>query len=328
MPTNEFGRRAFLTTAAASALAVAAARTASHVNAGPAGPVTISHTFGQTTIPGVPNRVISAGFTEHDDLLAVGMVPVAVTKWFGDEPNAVWPWARSRLNRIQPVVLSLYDNGFQYDRIAALDPDLIVATNAGVDQDSYERLSAIAPTVPSTGEQWFEPWKAQATTIGQAVSQADRMNSLISQVDQKFAAVAQSHPQFNGKKVLLLQGTIWQDSVTATLPGWRTEFLTQMGFRIPDSINAFAKDDHRALVPPEQIVPVLNDADVLIWTTESDADQAALLADPAIQQLNATAQNRNVFTDKDLAGAIAFSSPISLPVVADRLPPMLSSALR
>jgi iron complex transport system substrate-binding protein len=35
-----------------------------------------------------------------------------------------------------------------------------------------------------------------------------------------------------------------------------------------------------------------------------------------------------VFTGKDLAGAIAFSSVLSLPVVADQLPPMLSTALR
>jgi iron complex transport system substrate-binding protein len=115
--------------------------------------------------------------------------------------------------------------------------------------------------------------------------------------------------------------------VVATLPGWRTDFLTQMGLQIPDGINAFTVDEHRAFVPRDQIVPVLNTADVLIWTTESDNDQAGLLADPAIQQLDATAQNRNVFTGKELAGAIAFSSPLSLPVVADQLPQLLSTAI-
>jgi iron complex transport system substrate-binding protein len=65
----------------------------------------------------------------------------------------------------------------------------------------------------------------------------------------------------------------------------------------------------------------------LIWTTESDADQAELQADPAVQQLKATAQNRNVFTGENLGGAIAFSSPLSLPVVAEQLPPMVTKAL-
>jgi len=115
--------------------------------------------------------------------------------------------------------------------------------------------------------------------------------------------------------------------VGATLPGWRTDFLTQMGFRIPNSINAFAIDDHRAFIPRDQIVPVLNTADVLIWTTQSEADEAGLRADPTLQQLTATAQNRNVFTGKELAGAIAFSSPLSLPAVADQLPPLVNAAL-
>lgn len=61
------------------------------------GSVTIRHVFGETKIPGPPQRVVSAGFTEQDDLLALGVVPVAVTEWFGGEPFAVWPWAQPRL---------------------------------------------------------------------------------------------------------------------------------------------------------------------------------------------------------------------------------------
>jgi iron complex transport system substrate-binding protein len=73
---------------------------------------------------------------------------------------------------------------------------------------------------------------------------------------------------------------------------------------------------------------VLDAADVLIWTTESDAHQAALLADPNIAALQAVQQNRSVFTTKELAGAIKFSSVPSYPVVAQQLPPLLATALR
>ena len=58
------------------------------------GAVTVKHVFGETTIPAAPTRVVSAGFTEQDSLLAVGVVPVATTEWFGGEPYAVWPWAQ------------------------------------------------------------------------------------------------------------------------------------------------------------------------------------------------------------------------------------------
>jgi iron complex transport system substrate-binding protein len=66
---------------------------------------------------------------------------------------------------------------------------------------------------------------------------------------------------------------------------------------------------------------------VLIWKTESDDEQAALLADPIVAKLRATVAKRNVFTGKDLAGAIAFASPLSYPVVADQLPQKLARVL-
>ena len=51
------------------------------------------------------------------------------------------------------------------------------------------------------------------------------------------------------------------------------------------------------------------------------------IADPNIAALRATKQNRNVFTTKELAGAIAFASVLSYPMVADQLPALLATAL-
>ena len=288
--------------------------------------MTITHLFGQTVIKEPPKRVVSAGYTEQDDLLAVGVVPIAVTNWFGDQPFAVWPWAQSKLGTAHPVVLNL-DNGIPIDQIAGLKPDLIVAINAGVDADTYQKLSAIAPTVAqSDGDAFFEPWKEQATTIGQAVFQADQMKPLIDAVDKQFAAVAQKNPQWQAKKALLMQGSLFQGTVVATTAGWRTDFLNQMGLVIADSIKPFGTD-HRAVIPRDQIKAVLNSADVVIWTTESPDDQKALLADPEVAASQATAQNRHIFTTQDQAGAIAFSSPLSYPLVADQLPPQISKIL-
>lgn len=282
------------------------------------GSVTVRHVFGETKIPAAPQRVVSAGFTGQDDLLAVGVVPIAVTEWFGGEPFAVWPWARPELAGAQPTVLSLTD-GIQVDQITGLKPDLIIATNAGLDADTYAKLSEIAPTIAQSGaDAFFEPWKDQATSIGQAVFKNDQMTGLINGVDEKFKTAAVNNPQFNGKTALLLGGTLFRDSVQATTPGWRTDFLTQLGFTIPPVEELISRD---------KMAAVLDSADVLIWTTESDQDRDALLADPTIASLQATARNRHVFTTKDLAGAIAFASPLSYPLVADQLPPLLARAL-
>jgi iron complex transport system substrate-binding protein len=223
-------------------------------------------------------------------------------------------------------VLNL-DNGIPVDQIAGLKPDLIVAINAGVDADTYQKLSAIAPTVAqSGGDAFFEPWKDQASTVGQAVYQADQMKSLIDAVDKQFVAVAQNHPQWKAKKALLMQGRLFQGTVVATAAGWRTDFLNQMGLVISDSIKPFVTD-HRAVIPRDQIKAVLDSADVVIWTTENPDDQKTLLADPEIAGSQATAQNRHIFTTKDQAGAIAFASVLSYPMVADQLPPQISKVL-
>lgn len=290
------------------------------------GSVTVTHLFGQTVIKQPPKRVVSAGYTEQDDLLAVGVVPVAVTNWFGDQPFGVWPWAQSKLAAAQPVLLNL-DNGIQVDQIAGLKPDLIVATNAGLDADTYQKLTAIAPTIAqSDSDAFFEPWKDQATAIGQAVFQADQMKSLIDAVDSKFTDVGQKNPSWKGKKALLMQGRLWQGTVVATHAGWRTDFLNQMGLVVADSIKPYVTD-HRAVIPRDHIKDVLDSADVVIWSTESPEDEQALLADPEIAASQATAQKHHIFTGKDLAGAIAFASPLSYPVVADQLPPQIAKIL-
>jgi iron complex transport system substrate-binding protein len=321
---EQWSRRGFLRAGAAVGLLAAAnaAACSSHKptpNGGGGAGVTIAHVFGETTVPEPPKRVVSAGYTGQDDLLALGVVPIAVTTWFGDQPFGVWPWARPKLGTAKPVVLTL-DNGIQVQQIAGLKPDLIVATDAGVDQDTYQKLSAIAPTLPqSDGYPFFEPWKDQATAIAQAVFQADQMSSLIKGINQGFTAVADKYPQFKNRKVLLLEGKLTGDNAVA-ITGWRTEFLTQMGLVVADSVNPFAVDQQRALIPRDKFNPVLGAADLLIWTTESEDDQAALLANPDVAGCKA----RTVFTTKDQAGAIAFSSPLSLPLVADQLPGLIA----
>ena len=80
-----------------------------------------------------------------------------------------------------------------------------------------------------------------------------------------------------------------------------------------------ADDAHRR----EQLVASLRDRDDPREARVAARKLALLTADPMIAEQG----TRNVFTGRDLAAAIAFSSPLSLPLVADQLPPMLRTAL-
>lgn len=299
--------------AAGSAAAVTACRSDPPGAVADDGSVTVDHAFGETKVPAPPTRVISAGLTGQDCLLAVGVVPIAITEWFGGQPFAVWPWAVPALGAAQPAVLNL-DGGINFEAITALNPDLIVATNAGLDRDTYTRLSNVAPTIAQAGQDaFFEPWKAQATAIGAAVFKHDQMQQLIADIDTRFTTLGSETPAFTGKRALLLQGSLDDGGLVTTPAGWRTEFLTQLGFEIPEV---------DATVPRDRMAEVLGGADVLIWAAD-DAETAILTGDPIIAEQG----GRNVFTGRDLAAAIAFCSPLSLPLVADQLPPMLSAAL-
>lgn len=297
-------RREFVGLAAAGvAVAAGCSRDRNTGGSTGTGPVRITHLFGETTVPGPPKRVVSAGLTEQDDLLAVGVVPVAVTRWFGD-PSGVGPWAQAKLGDTKPAVLNL-DNGIQVDAIANLKPDLIVAINAGLDADTYTKLSAVAPTIAQSGsEAFFEPWKQQANTVGRAVYKAQDMTRIVEDVEGTFAAAAQ--PAFKDRSVALMNVSTPVDPRADAVSGWRSEFLTAMGFTVTtDPANA----------------------DVVVWCTDTDEQRAALLADPAVAGLRATRQGRNVFTTGDLAGAIAFGSPLSYPMVVEQLPALLAKAL-
>lgn len=282
------------------------------------GSVTVTHAFGETTIPRPPTRVVSAGLNDADDLLAVGVVPVAITDWFGGEPFGVWPWAQARLGGATPAVLSLAD-GVPIEQIAAARPDLIVATNAGLDQDTYQALTAIAPTIAQSGrDAFFEPWRDQAALIGQATFHHDDMTKLVSDIETSLKTVKDNHPEFADKTVLLLDGRVDDAGARVTGPAWRRAFLTDMGLTLADADGTISRD---------RLAQVLDSADVVIWTTESDEEQAALLADPIVAAARATTRKHTVFTGKELTGAIAYASVLSYPVVVDKLPPMIATAL-
>jgi iron complex transport system substrate-binding protein len=289
-------------------------------------PVTVEHALGATTIEAEPQRVVTVGVTEQDTVLAVGVVPVGVTEWYGDQPHATWPWAQDELGDAQPEVLSSAD-GLEFERIAALDPDLIVGTNAGLDEVAYETLSAIAPTIahPVGAPLYFSPWDDQARLIGAALGRADRMEQVIAEIDAAFAAARAEHPEFAGVSAVFLQNAIYDGSAIAYQEGLSTDFLTDLGFAIPAVLDDFATEG-QAYIPLEQL-SVLDDADVLLWATEGPGDREALEAEPLVGALRAMQGGQVVYTDGITAGAIYFTSPLSLPFVLDHLVPALASTL-
>lgn len=289
-------------------------------------PVSVEHRFGTTTVPEEPQRVVSVGLTEQDVLLQLGIVPVAVTEWYGEQPDATWPWAHDLLEGAEPEVLHTSD-GFEFEKIAALQPDLIVGTNAGMTKDDYEKLSQIAPTISSLpgSARWFSPWRDQVLLIAEAVGQAEKGQQIVDDVAARYAEVAAEHPEWEGLTATFSQGGPSDNQLYVYPDGLSTEFLTDLGFTMTPGLEKYAPNsDSQALISAENVG--LIDADVIVFATES-ADMFEDLMDfSTVSQLSAVSGKRAVYTDEIMAGATYFSTPLSLTYLLDRLTPMLERA--
>lgn len=288
-------------------------------------PVTVEHVYGETTIAEEPTRVVSVGLTEQDTLLQLGVTPVAVTEWYGEQPFATWPWAQELLGDAEPEVLTT-SNGFEFEKIAALEPDLIVGTNAGITKKDYELLSAIAPTVTNVKDSpgYFSSWQDQALQVARALGREEEGEELVDGVEERFAEVAADHPEWEGLTATFSQGAPYDGNLYVYPDGLNTDFLTDLGFEITTGLEEFSPDGYQAMISAENVGTI--DADVIVFATENPDNFADLQKFGTIADLAAVRENRAVYTDEVLAGAIYFITPLSLEYVLDELTPMLEQA--
>jgi iron complex transport system substrate-binding protein len=289
-------------------------------------PVTVEHKYGTTEIPAEPQRVVAIGYTEQDALLAVGVTPVAVRYWYGDETNAIFPWAEDRVEGDNPIVLNMPFGNLNYEAILALEPDLISAVTAGITQEEYELLSQIAPTVaqPDGYIDFGVPWQVAAQLVGDAVGKSDEAAAAVEEVEGLFADVREQNPQFEGKTVAVAYSFggaygFYTDQDT------RARFFTDLGFVVPDELIEIAGENFYAEVSAERMDLLDQDLIVMVSLQFVEGGREALEADPLWSQLQAVQDGRVVYFDLDAENALGFSSPLSLPFALDTALPQLQA---
>jgi iron complex transport system substrate-binding protein len=289
-------------------------------------PVTIEHKFGATTIEEEPQRVLSLGFNEHDTIFALGVEPIAVRYWYGDEDDAIFPWAEEAAGGANPPVLNIPFGELDFEAIAALKPDLILGVFSGITEEEYETLSAIAPTVAQSPEfiDFGMPWREATLLIGRALGREERAEELVAEVEGLFAAARDAHPEWEGLSLVIavyraegLRAFHSQDL--------RSRFFTDLGFEIPAEIDEIAGDLFFADLSREQAR--LLDVDVLLWDQLrfTEGGRAVVENDPLLQQLDVTREGRVVFIG-EFEDAYAWNTVLSLPVALEGLLPMLEQA--
>ncbi len=296
-------------------------------------PVTIEHKYGSTTIAEDPERVLSLGYNDQDPILALRVKPIAVRYWFGDPENQVWPWAQDELGDADPVVLNMPFGELNFEAIAALQPDLIIAVSAGINDEEYATLSEIAPTVAQSADyvDFGVPWQEQTIVIGRALGQEALARELVAEMEARFVQAREEHPEFAGATAAIASPATGGQFYFSGPQHERQRFLTSLGFELPGELTEIAGDSFYGTISGERLD--LLDTDVLIWTVYNADQRAEVEANPLYQQLAVAQEGRDIFLDTsgegELAGpALVFSSVLSLPLVFDELVPMLAARVR
>jgi iron complex transport system substrate-binding protein len=288
-------------------------------------PVTIEHKFGTTEIPEPPERVVTVGYGEDDFALALGVTPVGVRDFIGEYAEPERPWAKEELEAADPEIIGAEQLNFE--QVAALQPDLILGVYSLMTERDYETLSKIAPTVaqPDRYVDGGVPWQAETRIDGKALGRSELAERLVAETNAEFEQVRESHPEFEGKTALLaaaagdvLYGYASEDP--------RTRFFTDLGFEPVAEIDQLSGGKFYAEFSRERME--LFDQDVLILL-ESETKQEELERDPLFRRLDVAREGRVIFVDADdlFAGALGYSSPLSLPVAIDTMLPKLEAAV-
>jgi ABC-type Fe3+-hydroxamate transport system substrate-binding protein len=294
-------------------------------SAGPDGsgfPVVVEHKFGSTEIPAPPERVVAVGYTDQDTILALGVVPVGVREFLGGYDWRERPWAAEALDGAEPEVVGAEEINFE--AVAAQRPDLIVGISSGMTKGDYERLSQIAPTVAQTDEyiDFGMPWQDQTLLVGRALGRERQAERVVDEVEARFERARKEHPEFDGATAMLAYGG--PDGYGAySSQDTRSRFFADLGFETPAKVDELAGESFYAEFSQEQFR--LMEQDVVVMF----AKRADVIGNPVFRRLDAVREGRVIYIDLEdhFAGALGFSSPLSLPFLIEEAAPKLAETL-
>ncbi|MER7007729.1 ABC transporter substrate-binding protein [Dactylosporangium sp. NPDC000555] len=274
-------------------------------------PATIEHKFGATKIESEPKRVVTVGWSDQDFAIALGVVPVSTREWFTEYPK--YPWVASALGG---KALPTFSAEINFEAILQQKPDLILAIYETINQETYDRLSQIAPTVVQSKDYPDEqtPWDVQTLTTGKALGKQAEAQALVDKVKAKIAEARKAHPEFAGK--VLVEDFGPENGQHWLIPAGdpRRALFDALGF---------AAQQEKDEISEERLD--LLDRDVLFV---NGATKETMLKSPVFAKLKVVTEDRTLYTtfETPLAGALSYSGPNALLFALDQLVPQLAAA--
>lgn len=318
---------------AATEESLAESTTVSEEEASAAFPITMKHAFGETVIQSKPERIVTLAWSNQDTVLALGQVPVGVSAanygMMSDDKLHLWTKdAFTALGEEHPNVFN-DETGWDYEAIAACEPDIIIASYSGFTEEEYNLLSEIAPVIPYTEIAWKSNWRDQTITNATAMGMKEEGEKLVQETDALIQEKLKEHPALAGKSA----GYFWisQDDMStfyAYLPADpRASYLNDLGLSTPESILNLAENstDFSVTLSREN-TDLLSDVDIMVVYGDQGLLDA-MQADPLMNQIPAVKNGSVVLIDSTTALAAATTpSILSIPYAIDEYLTLLDEA--
>ena len=294
-------------------------------------PITIKHAYGETVIESEPKNVATISWGNHDVPLALGTVPVGVSKanYGKSDENGLLPWTAEKYKELgveKPVVYDDID-GLDFEAISDSNPDVILAAYSGITQEEYDLLSQIAPVVAYPKNAWQTLWREQITMDATAMGKQAEGEKLVEELDALIKEKTANYTDLKGKTAVFCYfnpadlGKFY--IYLPTDP--RAAYLTDLGLSFPESISKLGSDSFSIEVSAENI-DVLKDADILVAYGNDDLLKAlqsdALLGTVPAVKNGAVA----LIEDGSVLSASCTPSALSIPATIDEYLEILGAA--
>lgn len=259
---------------------------------------TLETAFGEVSVEGTPERVVTLYEGALDAAVSAGVNPLgAVTTRGGDN---VAGYIEAHLGDDRPAIMGVVRE-INIEAVLAQQPDLILAP-AQLSDEQYQLLSRIAPTiVPPTQPLAPDNWKDEARLYGEALNRQEAIAEAIEAVEQRASEVAEAVEAAGvGGSTFLVR---WMPGGPMVMSQnlFATGLLAQAGLDVQDGGLVGERGVHSDVLSLENLSQV--DGDWLFLATLNEDGQAALEAakqSSAFTRLNVVQQERVVPVDGQL----------------------------
>ena len=250
---------------------------------------TIVHDFGTTELKKVPKRIVILDNLYGEILNPLDITPVGATT--GQADSQEFSTLFKKEYKDAKVVSVGWQGNPDLDKIAELKPDLILMT--GEQEDLYEELSEIAPTVGyqiNTDENW--DYHETSLKVAEIFDKRDEMKKDLDRVDAREAVFAENvKAKFGNQKLMYLRVT--DNDIRYYAYGHFGYLYDTYHFNRAETFNP---DDMFQVIDPDKLKDI--NPDLLIVQADSqELLDNKLKNNPVWSSLKAVQNNKVIYAD-------------------------------